>query len=52
MLLDYILIKMIYNGISNYGVAPTFGRKKTDVLETHLFAPIKTFIKKTLQLSF
>ncbi len=44
--------KMIYNGISNYGVAPTFGRKKTDVLETHLFAPIKNLYKKNITIEF
>ena len=44
--------KMIYNGISNYGVAPTFGRKKTDVLETHLFVPIKNLYKKNITIEF
>ena len=46
------LNKMIYNGISNYGVAPTFGRKKTDVLETHLFVPIKNLYKKNITIEF
>ena len=46
------LNKMIYNGISNYGVAPTFGTKKTDVLETHLFSPIKNLYKKNITIEF
>ena len=46
------LNKKIYNGISNYGVAPTFGTKKTDVLETHLFSPIKNLYKKNITIEF
>ena len=46
------LNQKIYNGISNYGVAPTFGRKKTDVLETHLFSPIKNLYKKNITIEF
>ena len=32
--------------------APTFGRKKTDVLETHLFVPIKNLYKKNITIEF
>ena len=46
------LNQKIYNGISNYGVAPTFGTKKTDVLETHLFSPIKNLYKKNITIEF
>ena len=46
------LNQKIYNGISNYGVAPTFGSKKTDVLETHLFSPIKNLYKKNITIEF
>ena len=46
------LNKTIYNGISNYGVAPTFGRKKTDVLETHLLVPIRDLYKKNITIEF
>ena len=46
------LNKKIYNGISNYGVAPTFGTKKIDVLETHLFSPIKNLYKKNITIEF
>lgn len=46
------LHQKIYNGISNYGVAPTFGTKKTDVLETHLFSPIKNLYKKNITIEF
>ncbi|MAK12502.1 MAG: hypothetical protein CMI73_02385 [Candidatus Pelagibacter sp.] len=46
------LNKIIYNGISNYGLAPTFGRKKIDVLETHLFAPIRNLYKKNVTIEF
>ena len=46
------LNKMTYNGVSNYGLAPTFGRKKKDVLETHLFAPIRNLYKKNITIEF
>lgn len=46
------LNKTIYNGISNYGVAPTFGRKKIDVLETHLLVPIRDLYKKNITIEF
>ena len=46
------LNKMIFNGISNFGIAPTFGKKNKDVLETHLFSPIKNIYKKNVTIEF
>ena len=33
-------------------MAPTFGRKKTDVLETHLLVPIRDLYKKNITIEF
>ncbi len=44
--------KKIYDGISNYGVAPTFNKKKEIVLETHLFKPVKNLYKKNVKVDF
>jgi len=46
------LNKMILNGISNFGIAPTFGKKNRAVLETHLFSPIKDIYKKNVTIEF
>ncbi len=46
------LNRMIFGGISNFGVAPTFGNKDNDVLETHLFAPVRNLYKKTIKIEF
>jgi len=44
--------RMIFDGISNFGVAPTFGNKDKDVLETHLFTPVRNLYKKTITIEF
>jgi riboflavin kinase/FMN adenylyltransferase len=41
-----------YNGISNFGIAPTFKLKKREVLETHLFSPVKNLYKKKVKIEF
>lgn len=41
-----------YPGISNFGVAPTVGKKKTAVLETHLFRPTKNLYNKNIKIEF
>ena len=41
-----------YNGISNFGIAPTFGKKNSNVLETHLFTSIKNLYKKNIKVEF
>ena len=46
------LNKTIFDGISNFGIAPTFGRKNQDVLETHLFTPVKNLYKKNVTIEF
>ena len=46
------LNKTVFNGISNYGIAPTFGKKNQDVLETHLFTPVKNLYKKNVRIEF
>ena len=46
------LNKTVFNGISNFGIAPTFGRKNQDVLETHLFTPVKNLYKKNVTIEF
>ena len=42
----------VYNGISNFGIAPTFGKKQSNVLETHLFKPVKNLYKKNVKIEF
>jgi len=46
------LNKNFFDGISNFGIAPTFGRKNKDVLETHLFTPVKNLYKKNVSIEF
>jgi len=41
-----------YNGISNFGIAPTLKLKKREVLETHLFRPVKSLYKKKVKIEF
>ena len=41
-----------YNGISNFGIAPTIKLKKREVLETHLFRPVKSLYKKKVKIEF
>ena len=41
-----------YDGVSNFGIAPTFGNKQSNVLETHLFTPIKNLYKKNVKIQF
>lgn len=41
-----------FEGISNFGIAPTFGIKKNNVLETHLFSPVKNLYKKNIKVEF
>ena len=41
-----------YNGISNFGIAPTLKLKKREVLETHLFSPVKNLYKKKVKIEF
>jgi len=41
-----------YNGISNFGIAPTLKLKKREVLETHLFRPVKNLYKKKVKIEF
>jgi riboflavin kinase/FMN adenylyltransferase len=46
------LNKTVFNGISNFGIAPTFGKKNQEVLETHLFTPVKNLYKKNVRIEF
>ena len=41
-----------YNAISNFGIAPTIKAKQNEVLETHLFQPIKNLYKKKVKIEF
>jgi len=41
-----------YNGISNFGIAPTINLKKSEVLETHLFKSVKNLYKKKVKIEF
>jgi len=41
-----------YDGISNFGIAPTINVKESEVLETHLFQAVQNLYKKKVKIEF